>query len=91
MVVVTCFFDIFGNFYCHFVIVSVNFILFDNLEDEFAEKFHMRPCFASNSLQSLIDPFTNPNGASASTGRRSFWGGSGGGGSGGGGGNDGRR
>ncbi|XP_055304334.1 glycine-rich selenoprotein-like [Sitodiplosis mosellana] len=37
-------------------------------------------------LQSLIDPFTNSNGSTSSTGRRSFWGGSGGGGSGGGGG-----
>lgn len=40
------------------------------------------------SLQSLIDPFTNPNGASASSGRRSFWGGGSGGS--GGGGNDGK-
>lgn len=45
--------------------------------------------FCPRSLQSLFDPFTNPNGASASTGRRSFWGGSGGSG-GGGGGSDGR-
>lgn len=44
-----------------------------------------------NSIQSLIDPFTNPDGySSGDTRRSSGWGGSSGGGGGGGGGSDGR-
>lgn len=82
MVIVATVFDNNGILHSHRIIVSILF----------QEKIINLQWFANFcpwSLQSLFDPFTNPNGASASTGRRSFWGGSGGSG-GGGGGSDGR-